>query len=167
MAAGKHRKSDRALRPPLQSPGRPPVARREHRQQFWKAIARGLASEDAAVAAGVSQAVGTRWFRDGGGMPSICSAPLSERYLSFTEREEIALLCAQSFGVRAIAQKVGRSPSTISRELRRNAATRCGDLAYRATVAQRHADRRSRRPKVAKLAGNEALRQYVQEHISG
>ena len=91
----------------------------------------------------------------------------SERYLSFTEREEIGLLNAQSFGVRAIAQRVGRSPSTISRELRRNAATRSGDLAYRATVAQWHADRRSRRPKVAKLAGNDALRQYVQERLSG
>ena len=167
MAAGKHRRSDRALRPPLQSPGRPPVARREHRLRFWKAIARGLASEEAAVAAGVSQAVGTRWFRDGGGMSSIRSAPLSDRYLSFADREEIALLNVQSFGVRAIARTIGRSPSTISRELRRNAATRCGDLAYRATVAQWHADRRLRRPKVAKLAKNDALRQYVQEHISG
>ena len=167
MAAAKHRRSERALRPPMQSPGRPPVARREHRQQFWKAIARGLTSEDAAVAAGVSQAVGTRWFRDAGGMSSVRSAPPSERYLSFAEREEIGLLNAQSFGVRVIAQKVGRSPSTISRELRRNAATRSGDLAYRATAAQWHADRRSRRPKVAKLAGNDALRQYVQERISG
>lgn len=108
MAAAKHRRSERALRPPMQSPGRPPVARREHRQQFWKAIARGLASEEAAVAAGVSQAVGTRWFRDAGGMSSVRSAPSSERYLSFAEREEIGLLNAQSFGVRAIARKVGR-----------------------------------------------------------
>ena len=167
MAAAKHRRSERALRPPMQSPGRPPVARREHRRLFWKAIASGLASEDAAVAAGVSQAVGTRWFRDAGGMSSSRLAQPSERYLSFTEREEIGLLNAQSFGVRAIAQRVGRSPSTISRELRRNAATRSGDLAYRATVAQWHADRRSRRPKVAKLAGNDALRQYVQERLSG
>ena len=100
-------------------------------------------------------------------MSSIRSAPLSDRYLSFADREEIALLNVQSFGVRAIARTIGRSPSTISRELRRNAATRCGDLAYRATVAQWHADRRLRRPKVAKLAKNDALRQYVQEHISG
>jgi hypothetical protein len=45
-------------RPPMRSPGRPPVARREHRQRFWKAIALGLSSEDAAVVGGVSQAVG-------------------------------------------------------------------------------------------------------------
>jgi hypothetical protein len=113
------------------------------------------------------QAVDTRWFRDAGGMSPVRSAPPSERYLSFADREEIGLLNAQNFGVRAIARKVGRSPSTIWRELRRNAATRSGDLAYRATAAQWHADSRSRRAKVAKLAGNDALRQHVQERISG
>jgi hypothetical protein len=56
-------------RPPMRSPGRPPVARREHRQRFWEAMARGAASEDAGVEAGVSPAVGTRWFREAGGMP--------------------------------------------------------------------------------------------------
>ena len=79
----------------MRSPGRPPVARREHRQRFWKAVAEGLSSEDAGVAAGVSPAVGTRWFRESGGMPSITQKPLSGRYLSFEEREEIALLRAQ------------------------------------------------------------------------
>jgi hypothetical protein len=64
--ARKRRRSDWAGRPPLRSPGRPPVARREHRRRFWELIARGLTSEDAGVAAGVSPAVGTRWFRDGG-----------------------------------------------------------------------------------------------------
>ncbi|HKS52208.1 MAG TPA: IS30 family transposase, partial [Pseudonocardiaceae bacterium] len=73
----------------MRSPGRPPVARREHRQRFWAAIARGLSSEDAGVVAGVSPAVGARWFRDGGGMSSISCAALSGRYLSFAEREEI------------------------------------------------------------------------------
>src|SRR5947207_11684271 len=62
---------------------------------------------------------------------------------------------------------MGRSPSTISRELRRNAATRGGRLEYRATTAQWHADRRGRRPKVAKLVANDALRVYVQERLAG
>jgi hypothetical protein len=122
----------------MRSPGRPPVARGEHRQRFWKAIALGLSSEDAAVVWGVSQAVGTRWFRERGGMPSISLAPLSGRYLSFGEREEIAVLKAQGCGVRQLARRVGRSPSTISRELRRNAATRGGLLEYRATTARWH-----------------------------
>ena len=163
----KRRKSDRAGRPVMRSPGRPSAGRREHRQRFWAAIARGLSSEDAAVEAGVSAPVGVRWFREGGGMPSLTQAPLSGRYLSFTEREEIAILRARGCGVREIARQVGRSPSTISRELRRNAATRGGGFEYRASTAQWHADRRARRPKSARLAVNAELRRYVQDRLSG
>jgi len=143
------------------------VARREHRQRFWEAIALGLSSEEAAVVAGVSPPVGTRWFREAGGMPSISLAQESGRYLSFAEREELAILRAQGGGVREIARRLGRSPPTISRELRRNAATRGGGLEYRATTAQWHADRRASRPKVAKLAANDALRKYVQDRLGG
>jgi IS30 family transposase len=151
----------------MRSPGRPPVARREDRQRFWAAIRRGLTSEDAAAEAGVSPVVGTRWFREAGGMPPVTRAPLSGRYLSFAEREEIAIMHARECGVREIARRTARSPSTISRELRRNAATRGGSLEYRATAAQWHADRRARRPKIAKLAANDALRAYVQNRLAG
>ena len=48
------RRSDRALRGKLRSPGRPPVARTEHRRRFWASIAAGLSSEDAAMEVGVS-----------------------------------------------------------------------------------------------------------------
>ena len=58
-----------------------------------------------------------------------------------------------------------RSPSTISRELRRNAATRGGKLDYRASVAQWKAELLARRPKTAKLVANERLREYVQERL--
>jgi IS30 family transposase len=100
-------------------------------------------------------------------MPPIGQAPLSGRYLSFAEREEIAVLRAGGCKVREVARRLGRSPSTISRELRRNAGTRSGRLDYRATTAQWHADQRARRPKPAKLAGNERLRGYVQERLAG
>jgi IS30 family transposase len=100
-------------------------------------------------------------------MPSVTQAPLSGRYLSFAEREEIALLRARGCGVRDIGRLVGRSASTISRELRRNAATRSGRLEYRATTAQWHADRRATRPKPAKLAVNARLQEYVRERLSG
>lgn len=100
-------------------------------------------------------------------MPPISLAPLSGRYLSFAEREEIAILHAQRVGVRAIARRLGRSPSTISRELRRNASTRSHSICYRATTAQWHAERRASRPKVAKLAANDGLRAYVQERLAG
>src|SRR5713226_6630551 len=157
----------RAGRPAMRSPERPPVARREHRERFWVAIARGMPSEDAGIEAGVSPAVGTRWFRDSGGIRPVSLAPLPGRYLSFAEREEIGILRARGCGVREVARRMGRSPSTISRELRRNAATRGGKLEYRATTAQWHADRRARRPKVAKLVTNDALRVYVQDRLSG
>jgi IS30 family transposase len=166
MSARK-RRSDRAGRPAMRSPGRPTAGRREHRQRFWEAIARGRASEDAAAEAGVSAAVGVRWFREGGGMPTVTMAPLSGRYLSFTEREEITVLRAQGYGVREIARRLGRSASSVSRELRRNAATRSGGLEYRASSAQWHADRRARRPKRAKLVVNGELRRYVQDRLSG
>src|SRR4029079_18744406 len=91
------------------------------------------------------------------------SKPPSGRYLSFAEREEIAILRAQGQGVRAIARQLDRPRCTISRELRRNAATRSGALDYRATTAQWHADRSARRPKPAKLAINPILRDYVQD----
>jgi IS30 family transposase len=87
--------------------------------------------------------------------------------LSFAERDEIALLRVQGGGVRSIARQIGRSPSTVSRELRRNAATRCGKLEYRASVAQWKADLVARRPKKAKLVENQRLRDFVQDRLSG
>src|ERR1035438_5682047 len=82
--------------------GRPPAGRREHLVRFWEAIARGASSERAAVEAGVLPSIGVRWFRKGGGMPPLDLAPVSGRYLSFTEREEIAVLLARGW--------IGRAP---------------------------------------------------------
>jgi len=166
MVERRQGRADRALRPALRSPGRPPP-RREVEQEFWRQIARGLTSEDAAAAVGVSGPVGTRWFRHGGGMPPISLAEPSGRYLSFAEREEIAILHASCHGVREIARRVGRDASTISRELRRNAATRADQRGYRASVAQWKAERAAQRPKTAKLAQNDRLRDYVQDRLSG
>lgn len=157
----------RRMRGRMWSPGRPRVALREDRARFWEAIRRGLSSEDAAGVAGMSPAVGTRLFREAGGMVPLSSASVSGRYLSFAEREEIAILRAQKLGVREIARRVGRDASTISRELRRNASTRSNEPVYRATTAQWHAERRASRPKVAKLAANERLRVYVQDRLAG
>ena len=110
------------------------MAGREERRRFWAAIAAGAASEDAAVGVGVPQAVGTRWFRKAGGMPpsmfGLSAKPLCSRYLSFAEREEIALLRVQGYSMQEVARRLGRVASTISRELRRNAATRSGGLRH-------------------------------------
>lgn len=155
----------------LRSPLRSQVGRRENCRQFWRAIALGRSSEDAAVDAGVSPVVGVRWFRKAGGMPpthfSQSSKPLSNRYLTFAEREEIAILLAQGKGVCAIARQLDRPASTISRELQRNAPRGHGSQAYRATTAQRHADQSARRPKPAKLTVIPVLRDYVQDRLAG
>lgn len=142
--------ADRASRPAMRSPGHPKF-HREIEVAFWDEIAKGLLPEEAAAAVGVSQPVGGRWFRRGGGMRPFDPKPPTGRYLSFREREEIALLKSQDKGVREIARTVGRDPETISRELRRNAATRSGKVEYRASVAQWKADLVARRPKTAKL----------------
>ena len=167
MGVTKRQQAIRAMRGQMWSPGRPSTARREDRIRFWEAIARGASSEDAARAAGVSPPVGSRWFRHAGGMSPISLVLLSGRYLSFAEREEIAIGYAQHLSVREIARRVGRSPSTVSRELRRNASTRSSTVEYRATTAQWHAERRASRPKVSKLAANEALHEYVQDRLAG
>ncbi|MEU6477182.1 IS30 family transposase [Streptomyces sp. NPDC047017] len=152
-------------RAPMKSPGRPST-RREIERLFWGRIAKGLTSEDATVAVGATH---RRSERSGSGMlaGSQIDLAVSGRYVSFAEREEIALLRVQGAGVREIAGRLGRSPSTISRELRRNAATRGGRLEYRASVAQWKADLVAQRPKEAKLATNHRLREYVQDRLLG
>jgi len=158
---------EKAGRARMRSPGRPPVGRVDHRRRFWQAITRGDTSLEAAAFSGVSGPVGVRWFREGGGMPTVTLHAPSVRYLCFAEREDIALLRAEGKGVREIAREIGRAPSTISRELRRNAATRAGKLEYRPSVAQWHAEQRAKRPKPAKLAVNHELREYVQSRLAG
>lgn len=159
--------ADRAIRPKLRSPGHPKF-QRHIEAAFWFEIATGLLPVEAAAVVGVAQAVGQRWFRNAGGMPpfDLAFTPTG-RFLSFAEREEIALLKAQDKGVREIARAIGRDPGTVSRELRRNAATRGGKSEYRASVAQWKADIAATRPKGAKLLTNARLRTYVQERLAG
>ena len=161
----------RSTRARLGSLGRPSVAGRAEQELFWRAIATGLSIEAAALKAGVSEAIGSRLFRKAGGVPPAMfrssAKPLSGRYLSLAEREEIALLIVQGHSLREIGRRLGRAASTISRELDRNAATHGGRMAYRATAAQWHADRSARRPKPTKLARHAALRTYVEDRLAG
>src|SRR6188472_1919780 len=144
--------------------GRPPWDR-EVQRRFWRLIAVGSSTDEAAAGSGVSAPVGQRWFAECGGMSPMDLGPPSGRYLSLEEREDLAALQSQSLGVRAIARRLGRCPSTISRELKRNTVA---GRDYRPSTAQRHADlsaaRRSVQPK---LATNPALREYVVQRLSG
>jgi IS30 family transposase len=164
--ARRQQQADRALRPAMRSPGRPIPARHVERA-FWRLIAQGKSTEEAAGAIGVSVPVASRWFRHAGGMPPLSLAEPTGRYLSFQEREELALLRAKGLGVRAVARELKRDPGTISRELRRNSATRGGKPEYRASVAQWKAQTAARRPRPAKLVTNPQLREYVQQRLSG
>ena len=64
-----------------------------------------------------------------------------------------------------MARRIGRDPGTISRELRRNSATRSGTLEYRASVAQWKAQQAAKRPKTAKLVANDRLREYLRQEM--
>lgn len=162
----RQQQADRALRPAMCPPGRPMPARHVERA-FWRLIAQGKRTEEAALRLGVSTPVAVRWFRHAGGLSPLSLAEPAGRYLSFSEREELALLKAQGRGVRAIARELKRDLGTISRELCRDAATRGGKREYRATVAQWKAQTAARRPKPAKLASNPRLQEYVRTRLSG
>ena len=131
-------------------------------QPFWAALQAGEFIADAAVQAGTYRKQGTRWVAACGGVRPRRGRGLKGRCLSFGEREEIALARARGETMRAIASRLGRSPSTISRELKRNADRRDG---YRATTAHALAYERAGRPKPAKLATNPRLRQVVQDDL--
>lgn len=86
--------------------------------------------------------------------------PLFGRYLAIVEREEIALLRARGYTIQEFARRLTRTALTISREVRRSAATRSGGLEYRATKAQWHTERAARRPKHIYQPCNQADESY-------
>jgi IS30 family transposase len=142
--------------------GRPKLPR-ELERKFWRLVRSGRNYDQASDEIGVSLGVATRWVRQGGGMPMVGLAEPTGRYLSLAEREEIAAGRAAKLGVREIARQIGRSPSTVSREIWRHRGDSCGP--YRASVAQARADEAARRPKPAKLARNDRLRQEVEDKL--
>lgn len=132
-------------------------------QPFWAAWQAGEFLTDAAAVAGTHRHRGLAWLRQAGGVRPRRGRDLQGRYLSFAEREEIALARAAGDSIRQIAGRLGRSPSTISRELTRNA-----DRAdrYRASSAHVIAHQRASRPKPAKLVTNQVLRERVQSELT-
>jgi transposase, IS30 family len=137
-------------------PGTPRVVR----QGFWDLVRSGVAPREAGLALGV-RAGAERWFVAAGGVKGNGPGPVSGRYLSLAEREEIAVGLAAGKPVRQIARELGRAASTVCREVARNGPPG----RYRGVRAQALAERRARRPKPAKLAVSGELRDWVQRRL--
>ncbi len=131
-------------------------------QPFWAALQAGEFLTDASALAGTHRHRGLAWLREAGGVRPRRGRDLKGRCLSFSEREEIALGRAGGEKIRAIAARLGRSPSTVSRELMRNAEP---SGRYRATTAHALAYGRASRPKPSKLATNLVLRAKVEQDL--
>lgn len=154
-------------------PGRRPQSAK--RQRFMELRARGWSVRAAAREVGVSRSSGTNWARGHkvyrNGVVVGFVAPLdrfevrqiSTRYLSQDERIEIADLRLAGLSLRAIAQKLGRSPSTISRELRRNVGPGRG---YRPFDAHRRATTRRARQHRRRVDTNSELAAVVGELLA-
>ena len=128
---------------------------------FWRAVVRdGASTAAAAKTAQVNGSTAQRWFRECGGVAPLELSEPEGRYLTLSEREEIAIGLAQQLSYREIGRRIGRAASTVSREVRLNGPTR-PDRPYRAVAAQQAAEARARRPKPRKLE-HEPLRQLVQ-----
>jgi IS30 family transposase len=157
------------------------AAGRETRRQFWLLVRAGALRQHAARALGLNADTGNEWFRQAGGViPAFVTVPPSDRWLSFAEREEIFAGVERGDSIRRMARGLGRAPSTVQRELRRNMRqpyrvrveqipghgrpwSRVWD--YRPSLAQRRAERWAARPKPAKLATNRPLRELVQAKL--
>lgn len=154
------------------------VTSRELRQRFWSLVRGGLLREEAAAAVGLAGGTGRRWFSQAGGViPLHVLAPLGRRNLSLVEREEIFAGVERGESIRVISRRLGRAPSSVLRELRRNmrhqryrpcrpnGPTVSQPWVYRPSAAQQFAEYKRRRPKPAKLATNLQLRQLVQAKL--
>src|SRR5438874_9187557 len=148
--------------------------RRDLQRKFWLLVRAGQLRTEAAAELGLNEHTGGRWFSQAGGVvPAFVQAKRTGRYLSLEEREEIFVSVQRGSSVRFIAKSLGRAPSTILRELRRNmrqqyrthsrlegrpGSHRTRPWEYRPSLAQRRADFMAARPKPAKLATKPELR---------
>jgi len=148
------------------------MARRGRKRQlgvedeYWKLILDGVGTVEACRRVGITRKTGYRWRAERGGLPPLRLADggLGGRYLSLLERQRIATLRRQGLGIREIATRLGRSPSTISRELRRN-TLRHDAGGYDADLAHSRARERQRQPRTCRLATEHGLRKVVQDKL--
>ncbi|MFJ9146467.1 IS30 family transposase [Streptomyces griseus] len=147
---------------------------RGERAEYFRLVQQGYSNIEASRLVGVHERTGREW-RNGRTDPQRYRAPahiervpvaVSSRYLSETERIQIADRLREKATVRAIAAELGRSPSTVSREIRRNRTVDPrGQWHYRPHAAQARADARRPRPKPGKIGQNTTLRDFIQDGL--
>jgi transposase, IS30 family len=148
------------------------------REAYLQLMQQGYSSTEACRIVGINVRTGKRW-RNGWHSPPTgkpkppiteeASASGVSRHLREDERIHIADRLREKATVRAIAAELGRSPSTVSREIRRNGMALRGDgsrWVYRPHAAQRRAEQRRPRPKPGKIGQNPELREFIQDHLT-
>jgi IS30 family transposase len=147
----------------------------EKQQRYAQLIAQGVNNSEACRLVGIDRKTGNRWrygrkVRNSAGALVIYppmkieeARPRSPRYLSEQERIQIADLLGAETSLRGIAEQLGRAPSTISREIRRN---RADDGRYRPHHAERAARLRAARPRTRRIACDEVLAETVQRLLA-
>lgn len=157
------------------------------RRRYWELIGQGCLPADAGEAVGVSATCARRWFRESGGVNPQLRDPAGRKRPRLTdlERDEITIGTARGESIRSMAYRLGRAPSTIMREIANNGHSRTASgryralhrfganrggwdarSAYRASLAQARSEKRARRPKTSKLAGNPELRAVVEDLLT-
>ncbi len=134
--------------------------------EYWRLLQSGVGTVEACRCAGITRKTGYRWRFESGGLPParVAEDVRSTRYLSLLERQRIATLRERGHGVREIARRLGRSASTVSRELRRNLLTHDRNT-YDGELAHARARERARRVRRCRLAQDVALREVVQTKL--
>jgi IS30 family transposase len=137
----------------------------EREALYWRLLASGAGTVEACRQVGIGRKTGYRWRAEQGGIrpPVKPAGTRSGRYLSRFERQRIATLASQGLSMREVARRIGRAPSTVSRELRGNLFE--GRAVYDADLAHARAVERTRRPKPAKLVSDPGLREFVQDKL--
>jgi IS30 family transposase len=126
----------------------------------------GVGTVEGCRLVGIGRKTGYRWRAERGGLPPLRmgEAERAGRYLSQLERQRIATLRGRGLGVREIARRLGRSPSTVSRELRRNVRPHDAGV-YDGDLVHARARERARRNRAGHLASDEQQRQVVQDKL--
>jgi transposase, IS30 family len=129
-------------------------------------MASGVGTLAACQLLGIGRKTGYRWRAENGGLPParLAESSRSSRFLSLLQRQRIATLRARGLGLRETARRLGRSPLTVSRELRRNLRPHDRGL-YDGDLAHARARDRARRPRRPLLSREPELRRIVQDQL--